>query len=66
MYYVIQVKTGKEQKAIDDILKNKPDDASFDVFAPYRKSLRKYKGELREVKRSHRKMLPWLYFCRNK
>ena len=49
MYYVIQVKTGKEQKAIDDILKNKPDDASFDVFAPYRKSLRKYKGELREV-----------------
>ena len=49
MYYVIQVKTGKEQKAIDDILKNKPDDASFDVFAPYRKSLRKYKGEMREV-----------------
>ena len=49
MYYVIQVKTGKEQKAIDDILKNKPDDASFDVFAPYRKSLRKFKGEMKEV-----------------
>ena len=49
MYYVIQVKTGKEQQAIDDILKNKPDDASFDVFAPYRKSLRKYKGVMREV-----------------
>ena len=49
MYYVIQVKTGKEQQAIDDILKNKPDDASFDVFAPYRKSLRKYKGVMREA-----------------
>ena len=49
MYYVIQVKTGKEQQAIEDILKNKPDDASFDVFAPYRKSLRKYKGVMREV-----------------
>lgn len=49
MYYVIQVKTGKEQKAIEDILKNKPDDASFDVFSPYRKSLRKYKGENKEV-----------------
>ncbi len=49
MYYVIQVKTGKEQQAIDDILKNKPDDASFDVFAPYRKSLRKYKGVMKEV-----------------
>ena len=49
MYYVIQVKTGKEQQAIDDILKNKPDDASFDVFAPYRKSFRKYKGVMREV-----------------
>ncbi len=49
MYYVIQVKTGKEEQAIEDILKNKPDDASFDVFAPYRKSLRKYKGVMREV-----------------
>ena len=49
MYYVIQVKTGKEQKAIDDIMKNKPDDASFDVFAPYRKTLRKYKGVMKEV-----------------
>ena len=48
MYYVIQVKTGKEEQAIEDILKNKPDDASFDVFAPYRKSLRKYKGVMRE------------------
>ena len=49
MYYVIHVRTGKEQDAINDILKNKPDDASFDVFAPYRKSLRKYKGEMKEV-----------------
>ncbi len=49
MYYVIQVKTGKEEQAIEDILKNKPDDASFDVFAPYRKALRKYKGVMREV-----------------
>ena len=49
MYYVIQVKTGKEQKAIEDILKNKPDDPTFDVFAPYRKALRKFKGEMKEV-----------------
>lgn len=49
MYYVIQVKTGKEQQAIDDILKNKPDDASFDVFAPYRKILKKFKGVQKEI-----------------
>lgn len=49
MYYVIQVKTGKEQEAIDDILKNKPDDPDFDVFSPYRKELRKYKGVYKEV-----------------
>ena len=49
MYYVIQVKTGKEQKAIEDILKNKPDDPSFDVFAPYRKVIRKFHGVEKEV-----------------
>ena len=49
MYYVIQVKTGKEQKAIEDIMKNKPDDASFDVFAPYRKAIRKFHGVEKEV-----------------
>ena len=49
MYYVIQVKTGKEQKAIEDIMKNKPDDASFDVFAPYRKTIRKFHGVEKEV-----------------
>lgn len=32
MYYVIQVKTGKENETIQDILKNKPDYQSFDVF----------------------------------
>ena len=49
MYYVIQVKTGKEEKAIEDILKNKKDDLSFDVFSPYRKALKKYHGEFKEV-----------------
>ena len=50
MYYVIQVKTGKEQKAIEDIIKNNHShDSHFDVFAPYRKEKRKYKGEEKEV-----------------
>lgn len=49
MYYVVQVKTGKEQEAIDDILKNKPDDPNFDVFTPHRKGIRKYKGVEKEV-----------------
>ena len=49
MYYVIHVKTGKEQEAIDNIKKYKGDQLDFDVFAPYRKSLRKYKGEMKEV-----------------
>ena len=49
MYYVIQVKTGKEQKAINDILKNKPIDGDFDVFAPYRKVLKKIHGEFKEI-----------------
>ena len=48
MYYVVQVKTGKEEQAIKDIMKNKPDDQSFEVFAPYRKALRKYKGQMKE------------------
>lgn len=50
MYYVIQVKTGKEQSIIDDIKKNAPKGANFDAFAPYRKSLRKYHGEMKEIK----------------
>ena len=49
MYYVIQVKTGKEQQMIDDIKKYKSDQSDFDIFAPYRKELRKYKGEFKEV-----------------
>ena len=49
MYYVVQVKTGKEQQAIDDIMKNKPDDPSFEVFAPHRKVIRRYKGVDKEV-----------------
>ena len=50
MYYVIQVKTGKEEKTMLDIIKNNhSDDPTFEVFSPYRKALRKYKGELKEV-----------------
>lgn len=49
MYYVIQVKTGKEQKAIEDIVKNKPNDESFEVFAPYRKAIKKFHGVEKEV-----------------
>ena len=49
MYYVVQVKTGKEQQAIDDIMKNKPDDPSFEVFSPHRKTIRRYKGVDKEV-----------------
>lgn len=49
MYYVIQVKTGKEQKTIDAIKKQLGDKDGFDVFAPYRKSLRKYSGVFKEV-----------------
>ena len=49
MYYVIQVKTGKEQEAIDNIRKFKKSDVDFDVFSPYRKELRKYGNEFKEV-----------------
>ena len=49
MYYVVNVKTGKEQDAINDILKNKPEGIKFDCFAPHRKALRKFKGQLKEV-----------------
>ena len=49
MYYVIQVQTGKEQKAIDDIKDHLNDKFVCDVFSPYRKELRKYKGEFKEV-----------------
>ena len=49
MYYVVQVKTGKEQRTIDDIKKQLGDKEGFDVFSPYRKSLRKYNGVFKEV-----------------
>ena len=49
MYYVINVKTGKEQEAIDNIKRFQRSDVDFDVFAPYRKALRKYKDGMREV-----------------
>ena len=49
MYYVIHVKTGKEEKAIEDIKKQLGNKEGFDVFAPFRKSIRKYKGVEKEV-----------------
>ena len=50
MYYVVQVKTGKEEKTMLDIIKsNHSGDPTFEVFSPFRKVLRKYKGELKEV-----------------
>ena len=49
MYYVIQVKTGKEQEMIDNIKKHKRSQVDFDVFSPYRKVLRKYGSEYKEV-----------------
>lgn len=50
MYYVIQVKTGKEQNTIDDIRQYQNSDCIIDVFSPYRMELRKYKGEFKEVR----------------
>ena len=44
MYYVIQVKTGKENKTIEAIKEQLKDKEGFDIFAPYRKVLKKYKG----------------------
>ena len=49
MYYVVQVETGKEQKVIDDLIKAHNSKGLFDVFSPFRRVLRKYKGETREV-----------------
>ena len=49
MYYVIQVKPGKEDKVIDDIKRHVANHEIFDIFSPARKELRKYKGEFKEV-----------------
>ena len=54
MYYVVQVKTGKEEKTISAIkkqlkenLKDKAD--KIDVFSPYKETLKKYKDGFRKV-----------------
>jgi len=60
MYYVIHVKTGKEEKTIEAIKKQLGDKEGFDVFAPYRKSLRKYKGVEKEV---IERCFPGYLFC---
>ena len=44
MYYVINVKTGKENETIEAIKKELDGKEGFDIFAPYRKVLKKYKG----------------------
>lgn len=49
MYYVVQVKTGKEERTIEAIKKHFSNDPDIDVFAPYKKSLRKYKGGVEKV-----------------
>ena len=49
MYYVIQVRAGKEQKVIDDIKRYVAHNEIFDVFSPARKEMRKYKDGWREV-----------------
>lgn len=49
MYYVIQVRTGKEEKTIGAIKKQLGEKQGFDVFTPSRKVLRKFHGEFKEV-----------------
>ena len=49
MYYVIQVQTGKEEKAISAIKKQIGEKEGFDIFTPSRKVLRKFHGEFKEV-----------------
>lgn len=49
MYYVIQVRTGKEEKTIDAIKRQLGGQPGFDVFSPYRKVLKKYRGVQKEV-----------------
>jgi transcription antitermination factor NusG len=54
MYYVVQVKTGKEEKTIESIkkqlkenLKSKAD--SIDVFSPFKETRKKYKDGFKTV-----------------
>lgn len=49
MYYVIQVKTGNEDKAISAIKKQLSDKPGFDVFTPMRCVMRKYHGVFRKI-----------------
>ena len=50
MYYVIQVKTGEEEKVINDINRfNTNRSESFNVFSPFRSVLRKYKGKYVQI-----------------
>lgn len=49
MYYVIQVRVGKEQKVINYIKEYIQKCEIFDVFSPSRKELRKYNGQFEEV-----------------
>ena len=49
MYYVIHVKTGNEEKIIESINRQIGAKQGFEVFAPFRKSIRKYKGVEKEV-----------------
>ncbi len=50
MYYVIQVKTGAEARVKKDIDKKISGRYFVDVFSPFRKTLRKYKGVFMETK----------------
>lgn len=45
MYYVIQVKSGKEDKTIKEIKDRLDKDLAFDVFVPKAMRRRKYQGE---------------------
>lgn len=49
MYYVIHVKTGNEEKVIEAIKKQIGPKEGFELFAPFRKSLRKYKSKEVEI-----------------
>ncbi len=52
MYYVIQVRTGKEEKTMDAIRRQLGEKEGFDIFSPYRKVLRKVKGvEVEKIER---------------
>ena len=49
MYYVIQVKSGREDKVVEEIMKQNRKTVVFDAFLPKRKSKRKYKDGWHEI-----------------